>query len=102
MSHQAIFYCPVQIYRFPGMTLNEVYDIDDLYEDHIISEYETPSTDRLKSMIDGKIDLQDMFGLIDCCDADTDEYKEAHGMMQTAKVGTIEVNDALWLKLKRR
>ena len=95
-----IFYCPIQVCRFENINPNEVEDIDDIYEDYILDEYEMRSNAVAKDTVSENIDLQDVLNFISCSPSDTDGYKELYQIYKNSNIEMIAIDDSLWLKLE--
>ena len=99
MKEQIVYYCPVQVCRFPNTTLEQMGALDDLYEEWFLREHEMSVDTEAKEMICENIDFSNTRGFIGGSFSYADEYKQLDNILEKADSKAENISDRLWLRI---
>jgi len=89
------FYCPIDVCHFPGMTYEDLIDIDDCYEEWFLQDYRIQDTAFLKddaaADFDNRPDIQETMAFL------KDEFRGILPNVTAAHFDFVDKNGRLWL-----
>ncbi len=92
---KTVFYCPIEVFSFPGMTFDEFNEIDDCYEPHFLEDYIMRDTAHLKP--DAEESISESTILMAGTEYLSDDFPDVLPEVASAESSLQEVGGRLWL-----